>query len=257
MSIKARPFRTQVGDVEVEGFFEDESFVFRFHGVVTFRPLVTSVGEDERGKFAILQETEISQPDGFVLTLETNYDSDLQCEWGYLVTLKRIEPTERDLFNSLLKLKGVDPSSVNLIIPPKQLISVYFDPRGVKDGSAQLHPSEPGDPVQRPETGLATDRIQLAAAKRILFLSHAVRQMSRADRMITSTEVRNIVESGEVIEDYPEDPRGPSCLVLGYGEMGRPIHVVCSPKPDFLAIITAYLPSEDEWSDDFRMRTKR
>jgi hypothetical protein len=75
--------------------------------------------------------------------------------------------------------------------------------------------------------------------------------------MITTSEVRNIVESGEVIEDYPEDPRGPSCLVLGYGEMGRSIHVVCSPKPDFLAIITAYLPSEDEWSDDFRVRTKR
>jgi hypothetical protein len=169
MSIKARPFRTQVGDFEVEGFFEDESFVFRFPGLVTFRPIVTSVGEDERGKFAILQETEISLPAGFVLTVETNYDSDLQCEWGYLVTLKRIEATERDFLNSLLKLKGVDPSSVNLIIPPKQLISVYFDPHGVKDGSAQLHPVEPGDPMQGPEGDLAINRVQLAA-ERILFL---------------------------------------------------------------------------------------
>jgi len=257
MPIKARPFKTQIGEVEVEGFFDEEGFVFSFYGLVTFRPLVTSVEEDVRGKFAILQETEIFHPDGFVLTLETNYDSDLQCEWGYQVSLKRIEATERDLFNGLLKLKGVDPNSVNLIITPRQLISVYFDPQGVKDGSAQLHPVEPGDPVQGPQAGLATDEIRLSAAKRILFLSHAVKQMSRPNRMITTIEVRNVIATGEVIEDYPDDPRGSSCLMLGFGDMGRPIHVVCSPKPDFLAIITAYLPNEDEWSDDFRVRTKK
>jgi hypothetical protein len=59
-----------------------------------------------------------------------------------------------------------------------------------------------------------------------------------------------------VIEDYPEDARGHSCLLLGRGDGGRPIHVVCSPKDDFLAIITAYLPDETEWSSDFRNRMK-
>jgi hypothetical protein len=69
--------------------------------------------------------------------------------------------------------------------------------------------------------------------------------------MITTEEVRNVVATGVVIEDYPTDPRGPSCLLLGKGFEDRSIHVVCSPKPDFLAIITAYLPDEREWSDDF------
>lgn len=54
--------------------------------------------------------------------------------------------------------------------------------------------------------------IGIAAAQKILYLPHALRQMSRLDRMITAAEVRSIVEHGEIIEDYPEDQRGHSCL---------------------------------------------
>jgi hypothetical protein len=95
-----------------------------------------------------------------------------------------------------------------------------------------------------------------AATKRLLFLPHAIRQMSHPDRLITTSEIHSVVEHGEIIEDYPEDVRGHSCLMLGYGEDNRAIHVVCSPKDEYLAIITAYLPDEDEWSDNFRVRIK-
>jgi hypothetical protein len=95
-----------------------------------------------------------------------------------------------------------------------------------------------------------------AAAKRLLFLPHAIRQMSRPDRLITASEIRGVVEQGEIIEDYPEDVRGHSCLMLGRGEGGRAIHVVCSPKDEYLAIITAYVPDANEWSSDFRVRIK-
>jgi hypothetical protein len=50
--------------------------------------------------------------------------------------------------------------------------------------------------------------VREAAQKRLLFLPHAVRQMSRPQRMITSNEVEVIVTQGELIEDYPNDPRG-------------------------------------------------
>ena len=98
--------------------------------------------------------------------------------------------------------------------------------------------------------------IRQAARKRILFLPHAVRQMAKPDRMISVDEVRYVFETGEIIEDYPEDERGHSCLLLGKGEDGRPIHVVCTPKEDYLAIITTYLPSPEQWTDDFRKRRK-
>ena len=85
-------------------------------------------------------------------------------------------------------------------------------------------------------------------------MPHAIRQMSRPDRLITTSEIRRVIDEGEVIEDYPEDMRGHSCLMLGFGDDNRPIHIICSPKDEFLALITAYLPDEDEWSDDFRVR---
>ena len=98
--------------------------------------------------------------------------------------------------------------------------------------------------------------VREAGSKKRLLLPHAIRQMHRPDRMITTGEVRAVIEQGELIEDYPEDSRGHSCLMLGYGEGGRPIHVVCSPKEDYLALITAYLPDPNEWSDNYRMRVK-
>ena len=81
--------------------------------------------------------------------------------------------------------------------------------------------------------------------------------MLRPDRMILRLEVRSVVEQGKVVEDYPEDPRGHSCLLLGFGDGHRPIHVVCAPKSDYLAIITAYLPEPAEWTADFKTRVTR
>ena len=72
--------------------------------------------------------------------------------------------------------------------------------------------------------------------------------------MISTKEVRAVVEMGEVIENYPEDVRGHSCLLLGFSEAQRPIHVVCSPKDDYLAVITSYLPDPSQWSSDFKTR---
>ena len=101
------------------------------------------------------------------------------------------------------------------------------------------------------------NRVRTASVKRRLYLSHALRQMARPERMITTSEVRETIERGELIEDYPEDPRGHSCLMLGFDEKHRPIHVVCSPKKDYLAIITAYVPESTKWIDGFRVRAKR
>jgi hypothetical protein len=102
--------------------------------------------------------------------------------------------------------------------------------------------------------GSILDQIRAAATKRILFLPHAVRQMSRPSRMISHSEVEVVLTTGEIIEDYPEDPRGHSGLLLGFGDGSRPIHVVCSPKTDYIAVITAYLPHADLWTADFRRR---
>ena len=96
-------------------------------------------------------------------------------------------------------------------------------------------------------------RVRQSAAQKMLFLPHAVRQMARPERMITTADIRTVVEAGEIIEDYPGDMRGHSCLMAGFAD-NRPVHVVCAPKEDYLAIITAYLPSDEEWESGYRKR---
>lgn len=96
--------------------------------------------------------------------------------------------------------------------------------------------------------------VRAAARKRILFLPHAIRQMARPDRMILTADIRAVISGGKIIEDYPEDARGHSCLMLGFDDEKRPIHLVCAPKDEYLAIITAYLPDTEEWSADLSIR---
>ena len=63
--------------------------------------------------------------------------------------------------------------------------------------------------------------------------------------------------SGEVIEDYPDDKYGPSCLIYGVNREGRILHVQCSIDPVW--VITAYDPTlnPDEWEADFKRRIKK
>ncbi len=98
--------------------------------------------------------------------------------------------------------------------------------------------------------------VRKSALKRIIYLPHAVRQMSRPERMISPFDVRTVVQQGELVEDYPGDSRGHSCLILGQGVDERSIHIVCSPKTDYLAIITAYIPDPREWEPDFKKRKR-
>jgi hypothetical protein len=100
-------------------------------------------------------------------------------------------------------------------------------------------------------------QIRSAADKKLLFLPHAVKQMLRPERMITTKEVRRIFAEGDIIEDYPEDPRGHSCLIFGRGDDNRPIHIVCAPKENYLAVITAYVPDAREWTENFTKRVEK
>ena len=60
--------------------------------------------------------------------------------------------------------------------------------------------------------------VRKRAGQKLLFLPHAIRQMIHPDRMISTLEVRKVIFEGEIIEDYPDDARGHSCLMLGYGD---------------------------------------
>jgi len=75
-----------------------------------------------------------------------------------------------------------------------------------------------------------------------------------ADRMILRhiavSEVREAIHNGAVIEDYPQDKYSPSCLILGFTNNGRPLHIQCSyPIRTLVKVVTVYEPDPDEWID--------
>jgi Domain of unknown function (DUF4258) len=85
------------------------------------------------------------------------------------------------------------------------------------------------------------------------FSKHAVDQSIL--RNILLREVRESIANGQIIEDYPDDKYGASCLISGLTKDERPIHVHCSyPARPLIKIITLYEPSLQRWNDDFTQR---
>jgi Domain of unknown function (DUF4258) len=77
------------------------------------------------------------------------------------------------------------------------------------------------------------------------FSRHAVDQTIR--RRVTLAERRQAIAAGEVIEDYPDDKYGPSCLIFGRTGAGRPLHVQTGYawRP-VVKVITVYEPQADQ-----------
>ena len=82
---------------------------------------------------------------------------------------------------------------------------------------------------------------------------HAEKERYSED--IKNSDIENVISNCEIIENYSDDPRGSSCLILGYSE-GRPIHIVCGfTSIIWLRIITVYIPKLPKWIDE-RTRAK-
>lgn len=85
--------------------------------------------------------------------------------------------------------------------------------------------------------------------------SHARERVGK--RRIGDEELVTVLAEGEILEDYPDDPRGPSALVLGHATDGRTLHAVCALDPSgTLLVITVYEPELPKWLDE-RTRNPR
>lgn len=84
------------------------------------------------------------------------------------------------------------------------------------------------------------------------FSKHAADRMIL--RRITLSEIREAIQSSEIIEDYPEDKYGSSCLILGQTKHDRFLHIQCSyPSRPFVKVITVYEPDPKDWIN-FKVR---
>ena len=79
------------------------------------------------------------------------------------------------------------------------------------------------------------------------YTKHGAEQ--RINRHIAGEEIEQAILNGEIIEDYPSDKYGPSCLVYGKTNLGKSLHIQIALLP-MISIITVYEPDQEKWIDN-------
>lgn len=93
---------------------------------------------------------------------------------------------------------------------------------------------------------------QLIRAGQYEFSIHA--QQERLEDDLDVTDIESAIIEGEILEEYPNDPRGSSCLVAGHAGT-RPVHSVIgwarkrTGDEKVLRVVTVYIPQPPKWTD--------
>src|SRR3974377_1567876 len=89
--------------------------------------------------------------------------------------------------------------------------------------------------------------------KEILLSGHAIQRMFQ--RGLTTKEIQEVIEEGEIVIEYLDDVPFPSYLMFRFIK-DRPIHVVVAFDSEHLRclVVTAYVPKPSQWHSDFKTR---
>lgn len=74
------------------------------------------------------------------------------------------------------------------------------------------------------------------------------------ERKIKAIDICSAINTGTIIEDYPNSFPFPCCLILGYADR-KPLHICASINEGYIYIITAYVPDTDKW--DLNLKTRK
>lgn len=89
--------------------------------------------------------------------------------------------------------------------------------------------------------------------KSYLYSDHAVLRMF--ERNITEEEIQQVIDFGEVIEEYPKAKPNPAYLIFKLSKK-RPLHIVIgiNKSKNECTIITLYEPDLTKFENDFKTR---
>ena len=73
----------------------------------------------------------------------------------------------------------------------------------------------------------------------------------RQNDLLKISEVEEALLNGTIIEQYEDTGRGYSCLVVGFTDVGKPIHIVCAEMEKDLAIVTVYIPFPPKFKNPY------
>jgi len=101
--------------------------------------------------------------------------------------------------------------------------------------------------------GISIDELRILCNDgKIKWTAHIAVRLQERD--INPSDVRNCIETGEIIEQYTDDYPYPSCLVLGATVENKSLHVVIGVGSGYLWLISSYFPDISKWESDLKTR---
>ena len=97
----------------------------------------------------------------------------------------------------------------------------------------------------------------LMTAGRYRLTLHAEEERDADEITIDDIEEAYSDAAGEIIEDYPDDPRGHSALVLAFTKAREPLHAVWSIHENTAILITSYRPDPKLWTNWRKRKGRR
>lgn len=97
----------------------------------------------------------------------------------------------------------------------------------------------------------------LIGAGRYRITLHAEQERDADEITIDEIEQAYSSASSEIIEDYPDDPRGHSALVLAFTGSQAPLHAVWSIHENTAILITIYRPDPKLWTNWRKRKGRR
>jgi hypothetical protein len=97
--------------------------------------------------------------------------------------------------------------------------------------------------------------IALASRGEVKISDHGYDEL--AEDAIFVRDIVSTLPDAELLEDYPDFPKGSCLLILQRDRDGKPVHAVWGiPKGETspAVLITAYRPDPARWTNDFRSR---
>ncbi len=95
-------------------------------------------------------------------------------------------------------------------------------------------------------------RLYNTSDSNIKWAKHCLERMQ--ERNININDVESCLQTGEIIEDYPDDLPHPSCLIFGYTKENKVLHIVVDSNGNIIFFITAYYPNTDKFETDLKTR---
>ena len=73
----------------------------------------------------------------------------------------------------------------------------------------------------------------------------------RQNDNLSILEVKEAISNSIILEEYKDTGRGKSCLIVGFTNTGKPVHVICGKSDDTLVIITVYIPTPPKFKNPY------